>query len=118
MSKQEIKLLTKIVRELSMILLIHGYRRFTLTTDYGKAETRFFLNVKNLDDELRDHIEEKVNREREIEVETYGWELVGDIDSHSELEILGLLIDYVEIEQDGDETFLTFVRKSMYKSKE
>jgi len=117
MSKQEIKLLTKIIRELSLYMLMHGYRKFSLTTEYGQSETRFLLKVQGLEESLKNHIKEKVNREREIEVETYGWELVGDVDSHSELEILGLLVDYVEMSEDGEDTVLTFVRKSMYKEK-
>ncbi len=115
MKKQEIRILTMIIRELSLVMLMHNHDKFSVTLEKGSKETRFILKTDPLEKDLLERMKEKVNREREIEVETYGWELVGDVDKQSEFEILGLLIDYMEIEETAGEMVLTFVRKSMYR---
>ncbi len=115
MKKQETRILTMIIRELSLVMLMHNHDKFSITLEKGSKETRFILKTTPLEEELLEHIKKKANREREIEVETYGWELVGDVDKQSEFEILGLLVDYMEVEETEGEMVLTFVRKSMYR---
>ncbi len=115
MKRQEIRILTMIIRELSLVMLMNNHDTFSVTLEKRPKETRFILKTDTLADELLTRMQEKVNREREMEVETYGWELVGDVDKQSEFEILGLLIDYMEVEETDGEMVLTFVRKSMYR---
>ncbi len=60
-------------------------------------------------------MEEKIERQREIEVETYDWELMGDTDSQNELDVLGLLIDSINIEKEKVKIILK--RTYHYKDK-
>jgi hypothetical protein len=116
MTKQEIKILSKIIKEISLFLYSHGYSTFEFET-YRKEEDTFLIyKVKNIKSTLVDLIKEKINRERELEVETYGWELMGDMDSKDELEIVGLLIDNVDIKVKNEEHVFTFYRKNRYKT--
>lgn len=115
MTKQEVKITAKIIKEIILFLYSHGYTDFDFQTYRKKEDTYLIFKVRNFKDSLVKLIDEKVNRERELEVETYGWELMGDIDSNNELEILGLLIDSVTISKEDKYHILTFYRKYRYK---
>ncbi len=116
MSTQEIKILTKILRELSLYFLIHGINDFTLKTQRSKEVTQFIARIKTPEkDEIIEKMRDKISRERELEIETYGWELVGDIDETSELEISSLLLDDIQVKVIGDETEITMRRLNKYR---
>ncbi len=115
MTKQEIRIQTRIIHELSYFMMTYGYTSFSITVENNQEETHFLLKMDHIKDELLNRMKEKLNRQREIEVETYGFELVGDHDSRSEFEILSLLIDYMEVERTEDAVNLLLVRKSMYR---
>jgi hypothetical protein len=55
-------------------------------------------------------LEKKINQKREYEIEAYYSELLGDLDSSTELNILGLVIDYMTIKDDDDKTIITLTR--------
>ncbi len=115
MNNQEVKIISKIIRELSHYVMIHGYKNYTLETRIEEKVTYFKLSIQNPSKAMLEKMKEKVSRERELEVETYGWELIGDIDEKTELEILGLLIDEMVIEKKEDMTHITLIRESRYK---
>lgn len=117
MSTPEVKLITKIIRELSMFLMLHGYEQFSIETDKEKTLTTFRVKVKKLDDKTKNTMLEKLNREREIEIETYGWQLVGDLDQKSELEIVGSLVDDAKIEEENGHHSIIITRKNPYLKK-
>ncbi|TVP94210.1 MAG: hypothetical protein EA374_07260 [Acholeplasmatales bacterium] len=117
MSKQEIRIVTKIIRELSLFLMLHGYNTFQLNT-YLEGKTRvFMLDVENMASDTLETMREKIGRKRELEVETYGWELLGDTDTKNELEIIGLLIDSLDITTKDHRTRLVLKRESKYLEK-
>ena len=117
MNKREIRIVTMIVRELTLFFMMHGHKSVRMETFHEENATVFSVTVKQLDAQLIDKIRKKIEREREMEIETYGWELVGDIDSKSELEIVGHLIDEMHVKSESGKTHLTFVRKNRYKDK-
>lgn len=115
MSKKEIQIISKIIRELSLFLMLHGYRHFTL--DMKQEEKMMYLIIKlaSMKEETLKKMQEKILRDRELEVETYGWELLGDTDSKSELDVVGVLIDDMTVEKNENEVILTFIRKNAEK---
>lgn len=117
MKKQEIRIVTKIIRELSLFLMIHDHHTFQLETTLEGKTRVFRLSVEDLSEETLEKIQDKLGRERELEVETYGWQLLGDIDAKTELEIVGLLIDSVDVVTEGKRTQITLKRESMYLEK-
>ncbi len=114
MSKQEIKIITKIIRELSFFLMIHGHKDFQLETLNDPKTTTVFIRLKEPKEAFLKHMQEKLNREREMEVETYGWELLGDIDEQSDFAILGSLIDEMTYQKDKDDVIIKLVRTNRY----
>ena len=116
MSTQEVKILTKILRELSLYFFMHNINDFTLRTERTKDVTTFTASFETPNNKaIVEKMQEKISREREIEVETYGWELVGDIDETSELEISSLLLDDITVSEKAGRTILTMRRLSKYK---
>lgn len=114
MSKQEVKIITKIIRELSFFLMLHGHKDFIMETKNTPKTTMFLITLHDAKESFLTHMQEKLNREREMEVETYGWELLGDIDEQSDFAILGSLIDTMKYEQKASKTIITLVRTNRY----
>lgn len=114
MSKQEVKITTKIIRELSFFLMLHGHKDFILEIKNTPKTTMFLITLQDAKENFLTHMQEKLNREREMEIETYGWELLGDIDEQSDFAILGSLIDNMAYEHQGLKTLITLVRTNRY----
>ncbi len=115
MNKQEIRIVTKIIREISLFLMLNGYKHYRFDMKIENKTAYFTFRFETPENDLIDRMEEKLMRERELEVETYGWELVGDVDAKSELEIVGLLIDDMVVKREDGDTVVTLVRTSRYK---
>ncbi len=115
MKNLELKILTKIIRELSHFLLVHGFKTFSLETKVEDKVTYFVISIDQPKKALLDKMNERISRERELEVETYGWELLGDMDDKNELDVLGLLIDDIVIEEKPNQAVITLSRVSRYK---
>jgi len=116
MNKLEYRIDSKIIKQLSLYLLLHGVRDFNLDFHSNSKDVTFVLKVTSIKQETLDKMQEKLSRQREIEVEVYGWELLGDTDSQNELDILGSLIDYIEIKKHDD--FTEIIMKRTYRYKE
>ncbi len=102
MTRQEIRIQTRIIHELSCFMMMNGQDAFSISVEKQQGRTHFVLRLGSIEAPLLERIKEKVNQPREIEVETYGWELVGDHDTKSEFKILGLLVDYMRVECTED----------------
>ena len=114
MSKQEIKIVTKIIREVALYLMMHGHKDFTFETQNTPDTTTLIITLNHSKPEFIQSMQEKMNRERQIEIETYGWELIGDIDQKNELEVLSLLIDSMDVEYKDNQTIITLIRTNQY----
>lgn len=117
MNSTEMRITSTIIRELSLFLMFHGIQEFTLDLHYDDTTTEMVVKTPRMSDALLSSLQKRIDQERKLEIETYGWELVGDFDRESELEIVGHLIDGFHIEQEGSTTILTFIRKNRYKRK-
>ena len=118
MSTQETKIITKIIRELSLYLLIHRVYEFSINLSKEEEVTTFTLSFNTpKNPKIIATMVEKISRERELEIETYGWELVGDIDETSELEISSLLLDEIHVQESNTTTTIVLTRKNQYRKK-
>lgn len=110
-TKQEMKIASQIIQELSLFLLFHGYHEFDIRFEKTDFEETYTIKIKSISDNLLDYMKEKINRKREEEIEAYYWELLGDMDSTSELEIMGLLINHLEHKVFSDHIEIYLIRK-------
>ncbi|MFO7968835.1 MAG: hypothetical protein R6U15_01840 [Candidatus Izemoplasmatales bacterium] len=117
MNKMENRINSKIIKQLSLFLMLHGIKDFLLEFRSSNKNVYFIILADNVSQELLDKMQEKIERQREIEVETYGWELMDDTDSQNELDVLGLLIDSINIEKEKDKVKIILKRTYRYKDK-
>jgi len=110
MNKMEYRINAKIIKQLSLFLMLHGVKQFSLDYQLFDEKVEFSLELDTQKKELIDRMKEKIGKHREIEVETYGWELMGDTDSQTELDILGLLIDRIDIQEVNHHYEITLTR--------
>lgn len=110
-TKQEMKIASQIIQELSLFLFFHGYTEFDIQFNKTEFEEIYTIKLKSIDDTLLNFMKEKINRKREEEIEAYYWELLGDMDSSSELEIMGLLINHLEHKDFNDHIEIYLIRK-------
>ena len=109
MNKVEYRIDSKIIKQLSLYLMLHGINDFDLAFSSNSKDVTFTITSKLFTDEIIDEMREKLSRKREIEVEVYGWELLGDTDTKNQLDILGALIDEVVVKKDNDH-FVIFLK--------
>lgn len=114
MSQNEIRIITKIIREMSLFMFLQGYKDFELSIKNDPQHTYISITSALLRDDIVKMILENLNRKRQLEVETYGWELLGDIDEKSDFAILGSLIDSVEHHTDKNQSILKLIRINKY----
>lgn len=110
-TKQDMKIASQIIQELSLFLFFHNYQHFDISFEEIEFEETYTLKLKSISDELLQFMKEKINRKREEEIEAYYWELLGDMDSTSELEIMGLFIDHLETKKFSDHIEIYLIRK-------
>ncbi|MGL4949454.1 MAG: hypothetical protein ACRC5M_03645 [Anaeroplasmataceae bacterium] len=108
MSLHELKKGCKIVDEVILYLMRHGHSY--INVDINKVDKVFSIVIKTTkcSDRIIKKMDEYINQERELEVEEYGWELMGESDAENELGIIGLLVDSLKID-NTDPEFTTFI---------
>ncbi|HOI84848.1 MAG TPA: hypothetical protein PLP48_02105 [Acholeplasmataceae bacterium] len=109
-SKQDMKLIAQIIQELSLFVMYHGYESFDLSYARLQYEETYTLVLSDKKEDMLTYMEQKINQKREKEIEAYYWELLGDLDSSTELNILGLIIDYMSYSWDNDKLVITLHR--------
>lgn len=110
MSLHEKKKICKLIDELSLFLLRDDKKNMNISLSYKDEETKIEIIVDKLSEKVKKYMLESINLKREFEVEEYGWELMGESDKSNDLEMVGLLIDYLEIIDMGEQDKLIFVR--------
>ena len=114
MSLHELKKGCKIVDEIVLYLMKNGHRKLNVNIDKNSDIFLVEITTDKCEDWLIEKIENNINKERELEVEEYGWELMGESDAQSELGLVGLLVDRVEVIQSQNETKFKLIRKDKY----
>ena len=115
MNYHELKKDAKIVDEVLLYLLKHNDDDISIDISRNEERIIFTFKLNALDNEVLSYMDKYINKEREIEVEEYGWELMGESGSQSDLGMVGLLIDKMVISKEDDHLILKLTR--YYKKK-
>ncbi|MFW5894572.1 MAG: hypothetical protein ACOCU0_01445 [Bacillota bacterium] len=116
MKNQEHRIVTKIIRDLCLLMLESGHPDFDVNVLEHSHQCVIVLKAMDIKDSVIRQIHNHLSSKRAFEVETYGFELLGDFDAQNELELLGSLVDDVEIIKCHDETTIRIVRKNLYNA--
>ena len=115
MNYHELKKDAKIVDEILLYLLKKNDDDISIDISRNEDRIIFEFRISKLDKEALSYMDKYINKEREIEVEEYGWELMGESGSQSDLGMVGLLIDKMTVLEEDDHTVLKLTR--YYKKK-
>lgn len=111
MVAKEAKKISKIIDELLLYFLKKGFMELDMKLKRSKEEIAIIFKIHDLDECIINKMQDRIGRKRELEVEEYGWELMGESDCSNELELIGLLIDSFSYIKNDNLYELTFIRK-------
>lgn len=114
MSKK-VKIITRLVDELTSWLLNETYTQVDVSVipmEEG-IELRFVHYNSTMTDSRIEQIRSVLNQERQIEMETYYWSLIGESNSEESLQLVGRMTDTAVVERFGNDVTLMIYRKKL-----
>ncbi len=110
MKIKEAKKISKIVDELFLYFIKHGHPHINIDVKVATKSVVINMTIEDVEESILEKLNERINKKRELEVEEYGWELMGESDCSNELELIGLIIDDFKYTQENNLFILTFTR--------
>lgn len=110
--QHEIKKISLIVNELlTLFLRNHGQNiEIKINREANASEMIFEIHEHHFTKEFIDYLKEGLDQQRQHEVEGYYWQLIGEGDNGEELNLIGVMIDEVQIEERSDSLYLRLYR--------
>jgi hypothetical protein len=109
--KQEIKVVAQIIQELALFLMYHGYKTYALSFNDDDLFETFHLELPHMNHNLIEQMKQQIEQPREESIEAYYFELLGDLDTKEDLELLGIFIDTMEVKETESSVLITLKRK-------
>lgn len=104
----------KLIEEFSLFILENHSNNLNIDVKEIENKTVVKFTTDLMNNELLDFIKTNIKPERLLEVEEYGWELMGEGSSDDDLPLVGNLIDNIEIENNDNQTIITMYRYEKY----
>ena len=104
----------KIIEELSLFLMDNGYYNLSIDVKRYDVESIITFTTDELDKEVSDYIIEMLSEPREEEVEEYSWMLMGEGSAADELDVIGMLVDSVRINNENNKSIIEVIRDETY----
>lgn len=110
--RHEIKRICKIVDELTTLLLKNrtGEVDFKIITQADKAIIKIVSYNTPFEDSYIDHLRYTLNRQRQMEMEEYYWQLAGETDEDDEITLVGAMIDSAQVEKRDGHLYIELLR--------
>ncbi|MFV0499298.1 MAG: hypothetical protein ACK5NF_04605 [Bacilli bacterium] len=105
------KKIGKIIDELTTYLLKKNCNNIDISIKKSEEEVHLIFNFDFICSKLIDMLEETLSQERDESMEEYGWELLGENDCSGELNLIGMCIDDLNVEIDGNHARIELIRK-------
>jgi len=110
MRVHEIKKVSKSFDELLTFLLMKEYDKIACEINFLDDKIIIILKIDNLRKEDCVILSEALSNERNESLEEFGWELLGESEDSTELELIGALFDEFELEIDNETTTIELTR--------
>ena len=110
MRLNECKKIAKSFDELITCFLTKKYKH--IVTDINSFDDKVVVSVKvdDLSNEDSELIYQALNDKRNHSLEEFGWELLGESEDSTELELVGALFDEFELTKEGNITSIKLTR--------
>ena len=111
--KHEAKKIAKIVDEMLTYFLYNYNARSEILVDPAPGEYRITVTCTGVDmsDEAFAALSQRLVVARQPELEDYYWQLTGETDESSEMSLVGMMCDSIDVTRDGSTITLRMVRK-------
>ena len=100
----------KIISEISLYILENVSGNLNVDVKELGEEVIITFVTDLIDPETKNFLMSQLSADRNIEIEEYGWELMGEGDSDDDLELVGNLINELSIQEENGKTVITLVR--------
>lgn len=110
--QNEIKKITRIVDEMTYLLMKNGSQDMEVKIKKDKDSTTIYIvdyNTKYSDEDIYE-LDKVLNIQRQCEIEGYYWELVGEDNDGDELFLVGSMIDSAEVKKMGEHLYIKINR--------
>lgn len=117
--RDEIKKLNKLVDEISSLFMRRGSCEIDIKIKRDKDQSIIKIidyNTTYTPDEI-DELNYILNIQRQCEIESFCWELMGDDSKEDELFLVGSMVDAAVVDKIENELHITMYRKFLCKSK-
>lgn len=114
----EAKKIAQIVSEILTLFLLNGAENIDIkvntkmTTNGQNTEIIIIQYECDYEDEFIKKIEYSLKTQRQHEVESYYWQLVGEDDSSDELHLVGAMVDEANVTKNGKGLYIQLKRKA------
>ena len=111
--QHEVKKISRIVDELTTFFLKEDTNEveFKIKKDKNESIIEIIDYNTHFDQESIDRIREVLNVQRQMEIETYYWQLAGEADEGEELLLIGAMIDEAIVEKKDGNLKIKLIRK-------
>lgn len=90
----------KIIDELTTFFLKKGHWDLQINLKFAKEKTIISVEVPNVTADEQERITTCLSQQRDEAMEEYGWELMGESETSSELNLVGMCIDTFTISSE------------------
>ncbi len=108
--KHHDKKIGKIIDEFSMFLLRNKCSDININIHCDEYEDILTFKFKVPKPAVLDLLKETLTQERDESIEEYGWELLGENDCGSELNLIGMCLDTCDFEVEGEQATVIMTR--------
>lgn len=98
----EKKKIGKMIDEVTTFFLKKGHYKLRIDLDYTKKFMVLRIHIPNLSANESEMITKCFSQKRDLTMEEYGWELMGESETSSELNLVGMCIDSFSFEDAED----------------
>ncbi len=112
MALHEIVKNVKIIDEMMIYLIDKGNNEIDMSFSIEEDQTVIIFTIVDPTPEILDCLNTDIYAERDLELEEYAWELMGEDDYSCELQQLGMMIDSMELVEFENRLRIILTRKN------
>lgn len=106
----ETKKIGKIIDEVVTYFLYRGHQDVKIDIKKDNQSTAITISMQKLPTDDIAEIRHQLEQKRDYAMEEYGWELMGECETASELMLVGLCINHVTIEEKDNQLLIQLIR--------
>jgi hypothetical protein len=113
--RHEVKKICRIVDELTTLFLRRDTNEvdFKIIVNDNESIIRIVDYNTRFSDDYIAHLSLTLNRQRQLEIEEYYWQLAGETDQDDEITLIGAMIDRAIVEKRDGHLYLELIRTNV-----